>query len=200
MRGRALADRGAMPPEPQILAAFVQGTLDVVRRCESQLGRSISDRVPAPTLERIGSASAISWLPLRDDVDLTAALFAVAGEERSRLALREVMAEAMEKRFLRALTQGASALLGRSPERLVRWAPRVWEAIYRNAGHLVAQCSDAAGELELLDAPQSIVASPCYFEGTAAAVEGALAWFGADAQCRVVEGAARPTIAVRWKP
>ncbi len=186
-------------PEPRILAGFVQGTLDTVRQVEGRTGLRIAERLPAETVARVRKALPVSWLPLQLDVELTAALFDGAGTEEAVRVFRDAMAGSMDKSFLGPLVRGAVALLGRSPERLLRWAPKVWSAIYRDAGDLAVGPHPEGLVLEWLHAPRLAASQRDYLLGIAGAVEGALAALRIESQCRLEEPADDPTFIVRWK-
>ena len=188
-----------MPGEPRILAGFVQGTLETVVRHEQASGRAITARIPAATLERVRGALPVSWLPLQDDLDLTESLFQVAGEEGAKRVFRDAMASSMDKAFLGPLVRGAVALLGRRPDRLLRWAPKVWFTLYRDAGELVYGDEPDGARLELLRAPGFLATSRSYLVGSAAAVEGGMAALGCEVSCDLRALEPRPCLAVRWK-
>lgn len=196
------AEGAAMAPEPRILAAFVQGTLDTVRRFEREAGVDVVGRLAPGTLREIEAALPVRWLPLRHDVELTEALFAAAGPEAARRVFRDAMAESMDRGFLGPLVRGALRLLGRSPERLLRWTSKVWVTLYRDAGELVVAETTGEGalRLELLRAPASMREKPDYLHGMAAAVEGGMRALGLDVRCRLVARAGDPSFEVRWKP
>lgn len=189
-----------MPGEPRILAGFVQGTLDTVVRHEQATGRAITERLPAETLARVRSALPVSWLPLRDDVAITESLFEAVGEEGAKRIFRDAMAGSMDKGFLGPLVRGAVALLGRRPDRLLRWAPKVWFTIYRDAGELVYAEEAAGARLEILRAPALLAEHRPYMVGSAAAVEGGMAALGCEVSCELQALRPRPILAVRWKP
>jgi hypothetical protein len=187
-----------MPDEPRILAGFVQGTLETALRHEQASGRAISGRIAAETLARVRRALPIAWLPLRDDLEITERLFEAVGEERAEQIFREAMAGSMEKGFLAPLVRGAVALLGRRPERLLRWASKVWFTIYRDAGDLVYAEEPDGARLELLRAPALVAESRPYLVGVAAAVEGAMGALGCAVRCELRETEPHPVLSVRW--
>lgn len=188
-------------PEPRILAGFVQGTLEIAREAERERGLSILSRLPGETLGEIDAAMAIAWLPAAHDVALTEAIFAEAGPERGSAIFREAMARSMSKGFLSPLVRGAVSLLGRSPERLLRWSSKVWGTIYRDAGELALSGEDADGKLrlELLHAPPLLREHRTYLLGTASAIEGAMAALQCEVTCHLELGVETPTVLVRSK-
>jgi hypothetical protein len=190
-----------MGNEPRILAAFVQGTLETAQKLEQERNLAVTSQVADETLARIGSAIPVAWLPVRFDIELTNALFQAAGTEGATRVFREAVGGSMHKSFLGPLVKGAVSLLGRSPERLLRWTSKVWMTIYRDAGELVLTEADVGGSarLELVRPPEILIENTDYLRGLAAGIEGGLAALGTETTCRLDSGGASPSFTVTWK-
>lgn len=197
----------AARPEPRILAGFVQDSLAAVDRHDPALGRALRERLEPEVLESIGKASTIAWLPVELDVALTEALFAVAGPATAARILRDNMVQSFDKPFLRPLIDGALRILGSSPERLLRWAPKAWSVVYRECGALAFEVGDVdgrtgAGTLHLRDLPRAVCASRPYLRGVAAALEGAFALTRAEGSCELeshAPDAGTATLSLHWR-
>jgi len=188
---------------PRILASFVQSTLDAVARRDAALAARVRDRLRPETRSAIESASAIAFVPIELDVELTEALFEVAGEGRACGILRENLSSSFEAPILRSFVSAALRMLGRSPERLLRWAPKVWAQLYRDAGEM--RFEGAAGgtaRLELARLPDCVATSRPYMVGLAAAIEASFDLMEVAGEVHLAEhdpAAGRACIALAWK-
>jgi hypothetical protein len=187
-----------------MLASFVQSTLGAVERHDPALGAAVRTRLSAATREALAQASAISFVPIGLDVELTEALFECAGEERAREILRDNLAASFDAPFLHSFVSAALRVLGRSPERLMKWAPKVWGQIYRNGGEMrFVSEGEGAARLELEHLPPAIAASRRYLVGMAASVEAGFALADVDGEAVLVEhdpAAGRAAVRLAWKP
>lgn len=156
-----------------MLAGFVQSSLDSIDHIDRELGRRVRGRLKPDSLDAIESAPPIALISVDLDVELTQCFFDVAGFERARRALRDNLRQSFDKPLLRPLLDGATALFGRSLARTIRWAPKVWGLIYRDAGEMaVSSALDGHVELLLRDIPPVIAASPTYLCGSAETFAG----------------------------
>lgn len=130
----------------------------------------------------IETASAISWLPVEVDVELTECFFQVAGAERARRAFREAIAQAIE----RPLLEGALGIFGRDPVKILRWVPKAWSLIYRDCGEMrCAQAGEGSARLELGLLPEPIVHSRFHLTATAATLPAFFDWLGIEGRVRL---------------
>jgi hypothetical protein len=156
---------------PRILATFVQSSLEEMDKLDAAVGERVRAGLEPAVLEEIEKASSISWLPVELDVALTECFFEVAGSERATRAFREALTRSIERPLLRPFVEGALALFGRDPAKLLRWVPKVWSLLYRDCGEMTCPLTSAgAARLELSGLPACIVGSSCYLTGTAATI------------------------------
>jgi hypothetical protein len=186
---------------PCMLASFVQGSLSAIDELDADLGRQVRAAMKPDTLEELESASRVSWIPLHIDIELTECFFEVAGEERAFQALRDNLANALDSTVLKPLLDGAFAIFGRSPAKILRWTPKVWSLLYRNCGELsLAKSDDHSAVLEATDLPPELVANANYMKGTAAAILGFFQVLGVDAECKLQgQMGNSTTLLVTWK-
>jgi hypothetical protein len=184
-----------------MLASFIQGSLSAIDDLDADLGRQVRAAMKPETLEDLESASRIGWLPLRVDIELTECVFEVAGEERALQVLRHNLANTFDSMVLKPILDGAFAIFGRSPAKMLKWSPKVWSLLYRNCGQLLlAESDDRSATLEGIDLPPELVASASYMKGFAAAILGFFDVLGIDAECELRElGRGRTAFFLTWK-
>jgi hypothetical protein len=153
------------------------------------------------TLGELESVSAVSWLPVRVDVELTECFIDVAGEERALQALRDNMANALNSPVLKPLLDGAFAIFGRWPAKMLKWTSKVWSLLYRDCGSLtLARSDEHSAVLEGTDFPPELVASVKYMKGVAGTILGFFDVLGLEAQSQLEQlGEGRVTFLLTWK-
>lgn len=192
-----------MGRDPRIFAAFVRSSLETVDRVDAALGARVRARLRPETRRALDEASAVSFVPVEIDVDVTESLFAEAGTARACEVMRENLSLTFESPLLSALVSGGLRLLGRSPGRLLGWSSKFWTQLYRDAGTMefVAEGTHA-GRLELRDLPACIAASKPYLLGMAAALGAAFEMMDVEGEAvlgDVDAPARRADIHVAWK-
>jgi hypothetical protein len=184
-----------------MLAGFIQGSLSAIDDLDADLGQQVRAAMKRETLEALESASRVGWLPLHVDIELTECFFEVAGEERALEALRDNLANTLKSTVLKPLLDGAFAIFGRSPAKVLRWTSKVWSLLYRNCGQLaLAESDDHSAVLEATDLPPEMVAGTNYLKGLAASILGFFDLLGIDAKCELRDlGKTGATFVVTWK-
>lgn len=174
-----------MASAPRIAASFVTSVLDAAARFDPALGDRLRARLSPATRSALEVASAIAFVPVELDVEVTECLFAEAGEERAREVMRRNLADTFEAPFLGAFVSAAMRLLGRAPGRLFGWSAKIWGQLYRDAGSMRFESDGPnAGRLEFEGLPPCIARSHAYLIGMEAA-------FGAAFELMEVAGEAR---------
>lgn len=196
-------DAGSVASGPRIFAGFVRSTLDTIDRVDADLGARVLARLRPETRRALELASAVSYVPVEIDVEVTERLFDEAGATRACEVLRENLSISLETPLLSALVSGALRLFGRVPARVLGWASKMWSQIYRDAGTMewVAEAPET-GRFELRDLPACVATSRPYLVGFAAAMSAGLEMIGVegDVQIERVDVAARSvTLRVAWK-
>jgi hypothetical protein len=157
---------------PVVRAAFTQATLATADSLEGNLGARIRAAVPPASLEQIVSASRLDWLPADLDMDFTEAVNQVLGPERSAHFWKGALLEVMETPLLKPLVDGAVAIFGLSPGNLLRWAPKTWDAIYRNCGAMtLTAAGTATAQLVFESIAPPLRRSPDFIEALRASFE-----------------------------
>jgi hypothetical protein len=162
-----------MDKSPRILAGFVQGSLEAIDKIDAELGRRVREQLKPETLDFIESRSPVGWVPLEMDVELTECFYRVAGAQRARQALRANLRESCDKAVLKPMLVGALGIFGRSPAKILRWAPRVWGQLIRNGGKMdFIRADEGSVRLALRDLPPEISSSQIYLDGVCANISG----------------------------
>jgi hypothetical protein len=184
-----------------MLASFVRGSLSAVDDLDAHLGQRVRAAMKPETLEELESASAVGWLPVRVDVELTECFLDVAGEERALRALRDNMANALNSAVLKPLLDGAFAIFGRSPAKMLKWTSKVWSLLYRDCGRLALASSDEhSAVLEGTGFPPELLDSDKYLKGVAGSILGFFDVLGIEAQSEFERlGKGRVSFLLRWK-
>jgi hypothetical protein len=192
-----------MARQPRIFAAFVRSSLDTVDRVDAGLGARVRGRLRPETVRALDEATAVSFVPVELDVDVTESLFAEAGTARACEVMRENLSLTFESPLLSALVSGGLRLLGRSPARLLGWSSKFWSQLYRDSGTMdFVSDGTHAGRLVLRDLPPCIAASRPYLLGMAAALGASFEMMDleGEAQLGTVDVAAGSAeICVSWK-
>lgn len=186
---------------PRILAGFVHSTLDAM---PADVADRVRARLAPETLAALGAASRIAWVPIAYDVEVTDALYLEVGPERARAFLRDNLRKSFDLPVLRGLLDTALRLLGRDPERVLRWAPKVWSQLFRDVGSLRFEVSGPGeARLVLSDLANDVLRSIPWLDGTAGAVTAVFDVLRVDGEARL-EGpdraARRAVLVLRWKP
>jgi hypothetical protein len=134
------------------------------------------------------------------DVALTSAFFRLAGAERACEAMRKNMAETFHKPALRPLIDGAVRILGLSPGRLLRWGPRIWPLLFKDAGEMRVDAGDGTATVRFVGLPPEVADHRDYLLGTASAIGAVFDLSGVPGSCRLVEhGAGGARFELDWR-
>jgi hypothetical protein len=157
---------------PVVRASFTQSALVTADSLDGDLGDRIRAAVPPASLAQIESTSRLDWLSADLDMDVTEAVTQVLGRERSAHFWRGSLLDTMETPLLKPLVDGAIAIFGLSPGHLLKWAPRIWDAIYRNCGTMtVTQATGNTARIEYESIAPALRRSPAFIEALRASFE-----------------------------
>lgn len=155
-----------------MIAAFCRGSLETIDAYDRALAARVRGALDPMSLMRIETASRLAWLPIELDVELTRAVFSVAGVGRAQEIFRKGMITSLEAPLLRPIRAAAGTLFGSSIRDVLGWTPRVWSTIYRDCGAVtVVDRGPGSVDLNITGLPHSILTYPNYLLGTAATVE-----------------------------
>jgi hypothetical protein len=150
---------------PVVRAAFTQASLATADSLEGDLGARIRAAVPPASIEQIESTTRLDWLAAELDMEITEAVHKVLGPERSAHFWKGALLDVMETPLLKPLVDGAIAIFGLSPSNLLKWSPRIWEAVYRNCGTLtLTTAGTATAEVVYDSIPPVLRRSPDFIE------------------------------------
>jgi len=170
---------------PRILASFVQDTLASIDAIDPELGRRVRAALKPRVRDEIENAWGATWLPISHDVELTERFFALAGEEQACDVMRNNLSATFEKPILRPMLDGALRLFGTRTEGLLRWAPRAWSLIFRDAGEMHVEAREGEASILLRGLPLEVSESRPYLLGTAAALSALFGLTQVTGSCRL---------------
>jgi hypothetical protein len=171
---------------PRVLAGFVQSTLDALAGLGPGAAARVRARMAPASLAAVAEASRIAWVPLALDIELTNWLYAEVGMERGRAFMRDNLRKSFDLPILRGLLDTALRLLGRDPERVLRWAPKVWGHLFRGAGSLrFEEAGACAARLVLADLPDEVLRGSEWLDGTAGAAAAVFDILRVDGEVRL---------------
>jgi hypothetical protein len=140
----------------------------------------VKQRISKETLDAVGDASTIAWLPVEHDIEISTAVRDVLGIAGLRAWSLEAMARSAQGPLIRPLSDGASKLFGITPHALYRVLPRGYGVVYRNCGeNAYEQTSESTGVVTQTGVP-SLLFDNDYLEGTAGAFMSFPRFFGLE--------------------
>ncbi len=192
-------DRRVTPVTPAVRASHLKDDLVALARLGAPVERRVTERLAPGTLEAIREATRIAWVPVELNARLADAVHAEAGEDGARAWGRLSILHALETPLLAGLVKVAVSLLGRTPVAYFKYAPLVWNAIYRECGSLSA-APDGAGGARITAGPlPSALATVGYVTALAGSFEGAFTFCEVTGTVSVEPGAfGAPVYVARW--
>ncbi len=150
----------------------MQHSLAVIERIAGAATPRVFARIGPERLAQIRAAARLDWLPVELDVALAEAVAAELGPAADRERARRSITSSIESPFLRPFLVGVQTIFGLEPAALIRQAPRVWSAVYRDAGRLDYEIGEGAERILIYsEIPASVVASAVYLDALAGASE-----------------------------
>lgn len=181
---------------PLVRAGFLQGALSA--------SPDVRSRVRPATADAIARARKRGWLPIELDVEVAEAAAQAFPDDHARRAFWRTTRSTAYRDWLFGPLAGAAFRALVRPPTLVRFAPRIWARVFKNAGELRVEQQGRAGSiLALVGAAPQMTASPVYMAAIAASIEGGLEATGAQGSCLCTDVDAQQRSArfrVTWKP
>ncbi len=157
-------------PTPQVRALTSQVALGYV----DQLPAAQRDAIlgAAGDVEEARQAFQFNWIPFAIQIRILDAMRAHLSPSEWTASQRALMHAYLDKPVLRGLFDTAVRMLGLSVGTLVRWAPRGFDALFKDAGHLRFEAR-GPGELALVleRFPVELARSGSFVESLQAALE-----------------------------
>jgi hypothetical protein len=192
------------PTDPAVRAAFTRAALHDALAVDTAVAARIRAALPAATIAQVLDAWRNAWLPVAIDMDVTEAITAALGPEQSAAFWRKILLETLESPLLKPLLDGVVSIFGLAPESLLRWAPRAWLAIYRNAGTMtVLERGIRSGRLGFDDITPALVRSGDFIEALRASCEAVFTLCHVYGEVKVEScdlAARRAVYAFSWTP
>ncbi|UJR79932.1 hypothetical protein [Sandaracinus amylolyticus] len=144
-------------------------------------------------------AGILGWVPAELHADVCRAIVRALGQDRARIFWADLMNESMRSPLMRPIVSAALSIDGRTPESLIRRAPRVWELVTRGAGELTATKVDSGMRLDFVQLPRAFceIAFLLTQVGTCDACLAAVGTTG-EVTTELDPSAARARLTVRW--
>lgn len=181
---------------PLVRAGFLQGAVAG--------SPAVAARLRPETAAAIAGARRRRWLPMALDVELAAAVAEVFPDDEARRAFWRSTRSAAYRDWLFGPLAGAAFRALVRPATLVRFGPRIWVRVFKNAGALVVEQQGRAGAvLVLRDGAGEMFSSPTYLAAVAASIEGGLEATGADGGVALFDvdvDARSARFRVTWRP
>jgi hypothetical protein len=187
--------------QPSIRASLLQANLAALDMLGTAAAARIRKRLGPQVIEAIEKAEGDGWLPVEHDVALTEAIEAELGRLATRAWARNAMLRTAEQPLLSPILRSARTVFGLTPHGILRVTPQLWNALYRDCGHLTYEREEARrARVELFDAAPAIARSTQYLEGVAGVLEGTLELAGEKGHVAVAIDAIACTasFACRW--
>jgi hypothetical protein len=192
------------PSDPAVRAAFTRAALHEALAADPAVAAHLRAALPASTIAAVLDAGRNAWLPVAIDMDVTEAIAAALGPDRSAAFWRKSLVETLESPLLKPIVDGVVGLFGLAPESLLRWAPRAWLTIYRNCGTMtVLERGIRSGRLGFDDITPALVRSGAFIEALRASFEAVFTLCRVYGEVRVesCDLAARQAVyAFSWTP
>jgi len=187
--------------------------LPQVRALTSQVALQHIDKLPlalrdailrdAGDVETAREAFQFGWIPFRLQVGILDSMRRQMTPEQWKASQRQLMLGYLDKPMLRGLFDTAVRMLGMSVATLSKWAPRGYDALFKNAGSLRFEVGHEPCEVALIleDFPPELFASGSFADALQAAFEVIFTLVKTEGRVQVSEldlklGHARYTL--RW--
>lgn len=117
-----------------------------------------------------------TWLPMELDVAFADELLTSLGAPAAHQFYVDFTLATFGGSIIGPLVQGAIRLSGATPGVAIKWWPRGWEGLFRNAGKLSGELiADEHARLTYVDLPRMCVQSSAWVDSLRSALHAALA-------------------------
>jgi len=189
------------PLAPAVRASHLKEDLAALASLGPELERRVRARASTQTLRAIEDATRVDWLPIELNVDLAEAVFAEAGEARTRAWARASFQLSLNA-FFKPLLETVLRLFDPTPHRIYGLVPRAWPAVYRNAGTATVEERDAAeARITVQDLPFALM-NDAFLRAVAGTFECVLELAKVDGRVEVLPweaGARSSTWSATWQ-
>jgi hypothetical protein len=114
-----------------VRALLPQTVLRLLREGEPHVIAALGDRYAA-----IDERFRLGWVPVPLYLGLLEQVRHALGDERFRVLYREAVLATVKKPALRGLIETGIRLLGATPTGLLKWTPRLWNALFQGLGEI----------------------------------------------------------------
>jgi hypothetical protein len=160
---------------PMMRASQLHVALSLIDALTPSVSRQIRARYKPEYLAELAQATRLSWVPIEMGVELAVAYHAVLGDKAAQEWGRETMLHVIQLPWVRSIRDAAVRIFGLTPHGLYRFAPKMWDAVYRNSGSLVhIQRGSTAATIVLEDIPRTMLSAHGHLITVGGAVSAAL--------------------------
>lgn len=171
---------------PQVRARHIQFWLELVERCEEPYRTRFFAALPPDVRAQADAAAPGTWLPIDLHVTLADVLHATFGATRAHDFYRHAMQASLAGPLFAPLVRTGARIFGLSPATCVRWAPKAWEASFRNAGTLTGEILEPGrARLVYRDLPNVCMGSDAWIESSQGSAYGVIEMTRAEGLVRI---------------
>ncbi len=148
-----------MPPsaaEPQVRVAQLKADLEVLPEIWPDRAERIRARLRPDTMAAIEAATRLDWMPFAVNLEVVEAVHAEEGDAGTRAWSRRALLRSARAPLLKPLVDGAVRLFGLEPGGVLRFAPRVWETVFRHCGDMEVAGGESEARISLVGLPPAL--------------------------------------------
>ncbi len=171
---------------PQVRARHIQFWLELVERSDEPWRSRFFAALPPEVRAQTDAAAPGTWLPIDLHVTLADVLRETFGDARAHAFYRHAMKASLAGPLFAPLVRTAIRLFGLSPATCVRWAPKAWEASFRNAGTMTGEILEPGrARLVYRDLARVCIESDAWIESSQGSAYGVIEMTRADGIVRL---------------
>lgn len=175
---------------PAIVGAVVLGCMSTLDAHDPAAAARVRGQLRPDLQAALADASRVGWLPLELHIAMHRALLGFRGEKKALSLVRRAYYDMASMPLLAPIVRGAGRLAGGDPERLMRFGPHLYLAMYRHCGSVAVHTEGGTTELLFADLPAAVLDDEGYQRGIAAGILGLLEAAGSRLEIGIARGGA----------
>ena len=154
-------------------ARYMQTFAKHVDRLPSDDRHWIRTTVSQDTWVAIDSAGLLGWIPVQTNLDITRAVAARLGAERTQTFFHDLLLATLETPLLRGFVQAVLRVAVQDPGLYLPWVARGYELVFRDTGRwAILERKPGWALLEIRDLPSECVSDTVWLKSVAASFTG----------------------------